>query len=1095
MTDSSKSILKTPRRDDLNLTRIVNKAGFSISFLPSGAVFAIEDTRDSARIMVNQALASPIAGGMGRLYLRIDGAEPMILPIIGPEAECRFGGTNDRAVWEGEQFGVRHRVDLWLHPDLNLWLWMVEIANRRDNELACDAVFIQDLGLGDPGFLMNNEAYASQYLDHHVAQHPRTGFVLMSRQNLSQGGAHPWAAHGCLEGAAGFATDFSQLMGPAHRDADHFNISFGTDLPSVRLQYESACAALQSRSIRLMPRARGGWGFFGYYVHDHPAASSDADLAFLDVIDRARGDWSSHTISLSVPVRSILQRAPSAVANALDSKTIESHYRRRIHVEMIEGQVFSFFIEGNSHNRHVVLRDKEKAVLRRHGALLISIENMLPTERTVSVTCWMHGVFGAQLTIGNTSFHKLFSVSRDPYNITRGSGLRILVETKGEWRLLTVPSAFEMGLSDCRWIYHLDEQVITVSAMVSGHEPAVQWRVTAEGERCRFLAFGHLVLGEHEFGHSSSVEIDIRKKSFTFRPDPEGMWCSKYPEAVYHLTISTPECVETVGGDELLYIDGKRRSGGFAVMRTYPTNEFVFGVVGSLSDSETADMLAAKFTGVVDQETMLASSRQYWANLTRNVHIESPNASKGAKAVDTIFPWLAHDAMVHLRAPHGLEQYTGAAWGTRDVCQGPMELLLSLEHDEAAKEILRVVFAEQYEKRGDWPQWFMLEPYSTIRDPEAHGDVIIWPLKALCDYVEGTGDVSILEEPIAWRRDDTMEKSIGADPIAIHVEKLVSTVRQRFIPNTHLIRYGNGDWNDSLQPVDPAKRDWMASSWTNALLYQQLCRYAKILVRVGRRNEADEHEHLAAAIRRDFDRFLICDDAVAGYAVFRPEGGVPELLLHPSDSQTGLSFSLLPMTRGIIGGIFSQKRARRHLGLIRRHLLFPDGARLMDKPIAYHGGPETVFRRAESAAFFGREVGLLYVHSHLRYAEAMSALGKAKALWDALLVVNPIAVTERLPHASLRQRNAYFSSSDAAFSDRYEASAEWSRVRAKTIAVEGGWRIYSSGPGLYVNMLIQHLFGLRRDFGKRIAKPCLPASQKRLSLVWPSRLGPPMAGD
>ena len=37
---------------------------------------------------------------------------------------------------------------------------------------------------------MNNEAYASQYLDHHVAQHPRLNHVLMSRQNLSQGRRH-----------------------------------------------------------------------------------------------------------------------------------------------------------------------------------------------------------------------------------------------------------------------------------------------------------------------------------------------------------------------------------------------------------------------------------------------------------------------------------------------------------------------------------------------------------------------------------------------------------------------------------------------------------------------------------------------------------------------------------------------------------------------------------------------------------------------------------------------------------------------------------------------------------------------------------------
>ena len=103
--------------------------------------------------------------------------------------------------------------------------------------------------------------------------------------------------------------------------------------------------------------------------------------------------------------------------------------------------------------------------------------------------------------------------------------------------------------------------------------------------------------------------------------------------------------------------------------------------------------------------------------------------------------------MVHLTAPHGLEQYSGGAWGVRDVCQGPLEYFLSLEHDEPAKAILRILFAQQYEKSCDWPQWFMLEPYSAIQGKEAHGDIIVWPLKALCDYVEATGDFAFLDEP------------------------------------------------------------------------------------------------------------------------------------------------------------------------------------------------------------------------------------------------------------------------------------------------------------------------------------------------------------
>jgi cellobiose phosphorylase len=188
------------------------------------------------------------------------------------------------------------------------------------------------------------------------------------------------------------------------------------------------------------------------------------------------------------------------------------------------------------------------------------------------------------------------------------------------------------------------------------------------------------------------------------------------------------------------------------------------------------------------------------------------------------------------------------------------------------------------------------------------------------------------------------------------------------------------------------------------------------------------------------------------------------------------------MTRSIIGRLFTADQVQHHLRLIREHLLFPDGARLMDHPVIYHGGLERVFRRAESAAFFGREIGLMYVHAHLRYGEAMAALGEADALWEALQLASPITVTDRLVHASPRQRNAYFSSSDVAFADRYRATAEWSRVKSGSITVDGGWRIYSSGPGLYINLLLSHAFGIRRRFGERIVDPVLPSSLGRISV-------------
>jgi len=1044
--------------------------------LPNGALFVLDHQGDRGRIMLNQVPGSPVHGGIGRICLRIGGETPGIIELVGPSARVRFGAAADRFVWDGETESVRHRVTLWLSPEDPIWLWHIEVTNKGKAVLPCDVILVQDLGLGDRGFVQNNEAYVSQYIDHHVASAPEIGAVIMSRQNLSQGGRFPWVMQGCLEGAAHFATDALQVFGPPYRDRGAFDLPFGKDLPSRRLQHEVACAAIQGRPSSVKTRDQAFWSFFGLYESDHPEASGDGDLKRLDRVRAAFAQFTPKDVTVAAPVRSLLQDAPPLTADSLSDAEIAKLYGKRRHEEREGGTLLSFFVPDGAQNRHIVLSAKEHLVPRRHGTLLRSGQGMLLDETTLCATCWMTGIFGAQLTIGNTSFHKLFSISRDPYNITRASGLRILADLGEGWRLLSVPSAFEIGLSDCRWIYRLGDRTITVAAVASGDDAAMQWQVKVEGQPCRFLAFGHLVMGERELGHQGRIEIDAAGKRMRFTPDKDFLWGQRYPESEYLLVTSTPVAVEAVGGDELLYEDGTARNGAYMALRTRATTALSFAVVGSLTDRKEAERLAGKYSQAIASDVLLEPARRYWTHLTRGLKIESDDP--GAKALGTMFPWLAHNAMIHLSVPHGLEQYTGAAWGTRDVCQGPVEYLLSLDHDAPVKEILRVVFAQQYEKRGDWPQWFMLEPYSNIQDKHAHGDVIVWPLKALCDYVEWTNDFAFLDEEVAWRDEETLDVTRHKDSVTKHIEKLIATATERFIPGTKLIRYGEGDWNDSLQPADPKLRDHMVSSWTVALLFHQLKRYAEVLRQARRGEQAESLRRLALEIRRDFNKHLMRDGTVAGYAIFEPGEERPELLLHPSDERTGLKYSLLPMKRGIISGLFDEAQTRHHLQLIREHLLFPDGARLMDKPVAYRGGPERIFRRAESAANFGREIGLMYTHAHLRYAEAMAVLGEADALWDALLKVNPVAVSELLPNASLRQRNAYFSSSDAAFPDRYQASAEWARVKSGEIAVDGGWRIYSSGPGLYTNMLVRLAFGRRRHFGERIDAPLLP---KRLA--------------
>ena len=1084
MTGGATDRLRSPTEADLPLRRAHSAAGLEVSLLPNGALFAIEHEAGGRRIMISQMLGSAVGGGLSRVCLRLGDPDPAVFVIAGSGSRGQAGCDGDRIVWQGETRNIRHRTTLWLHPDRNLWLWRIDIVNGEQTPIRCDAVLMQDIGLGDRGFLMNNEAFVSQYLDHQVEALPETGPVIMTRQNLAQSGAHPWVAHGCLDGAAGFATDFRQFLGPRHRDRAGFDLPFGTGLPSQRLQGECAGAALQSHPGEIAPGAAACWTFFGCYLVDHPAASGEADLPLIEELRTASRDFAPRDIALAPIVASLVETAPPLAVLPMTETDIAALYPDRSHVERDDddGRILSFFVPDGAQNRHVVARDKERLVLRRHGTILLSGRDWLPTDDNLCLTCWMHGVFGAQLTIGNTSLHKLFSVSRDPYNIVRSNGLRMLVDAGDGWRHIATPSLFEMGLQECRWIYRMEDRTITVSMAVAG-EPAAQLQVEVDGPACRFLVFGHLVLGERDLAQAGRVEIDATRKRASFRPAEGQVWDQHYPQAVFHLVTGTPESVDAIGCEDLLFADRADRRGEVIALRTEVTTAFRVALVGALNSAEAAAALAERYSRGMYDVALRAQTAPFWRAATPALQLDGPRDDT-VDAMNTLLPWLIHNARVHVAVPHGLEQYTGAAWGTRDVCQGPVELLLSLQQDAPVKAILRILFGQQDEERGDWPQWFMLEPYAFIRDSDAHGDVIVWPLKALCDYLEETGDLAFLDAPVGWRHERGQQASPRTSSVAEHVARLLATVESRFLPGTHLIRYGNGDWNDSLQPVDPARRDWMVSSWTVALLYQQLCRYARLLDRAGRAGPAQDHDALAARIRDDFQKYLVRDGTIAGYTLFDPAGAPPDLLLHPADTTTGVLCSLISITQAVIAGLFTPEQTDHHLRLLPDHLSFPDGVRLMDRPIPYHGGVESLFRRAESAAYFGREIGLMYVHAHLRHAEMLAVLGDGAGLWDALAIVNPISVTERIGNAALRQRNAYFSSSDAAFSDRHQASAEWSRVRDGSIPVEAGWRIYSSGPGLYINMLIRHALGIRRSFGQPIARPCLPPALSGLRLHW-----------
>ncbi len=70
--------------------------------------------------------------------------------------------------------------------------------------------------------------------------------------------------------------------------------------------------------------------------------------------------------------------------------------------------------------------------------------------------------------------------------------------------------------------------------------------------------------------------------------------------------------------------------------------------------------------------------------------------------------WYTHNMLVHYLSPHGLEQYGGAAWGTRDVSQGPTEFFFATQQLRSWPPLFSIYLKINLRTTANWPQWFML---------------------------------------------------------------------------------------------------------------------------------------------------------------------------------------------------------------------------------------------------------------------------------------------------------------------------------------------------------------------------------------------------
>ena len=1049
--------------------------------------------------------ASAHEAGPANLYLRrIGGAGATWVPLLGPASPSTVSWSGHGPSATGEWEGLRYAVSFRLAQGSPAWFWHLAVENAGASEVVVDAVLAHDPGLAPYGAVRNNEFYVSQYLDLTPVTTAH-GTAIAVRQNMP-GARVPWMLLGSLMQGRGWATDTLQLVRGAWRPGVPAALSFA-ELPSHRLQHEHALVVVQDAPTTIAAGERHHTGFYGVFSPDHPDATTDADAAWAaDALAQPEadpGDWADGALAVArdAPVdisadvadhaghlasNALFSAAPPFDADDLDPGTLaelSGHTDLRHAETSPEGELLAWFGDDGS---HVVTATKERAVLRPHGHVLRTGDALVPDTRGLTSTIWMTGTFHSQLTRGHVGRDRLLSTRRGYLGVQRAHGLRIFVEdatTAAGWALLETPSAWALRTDAATWWYASVDVVleVTSSAPATAQELglSVRW---LSGTPRRLLVALNLALSGDDGLDSADYDVTERDDGVDVSTASAGLRLGWEAGAV------------ALAADGPLFADGEERGTPWLTLDVAAGSRFTL----SLAVTEGAKDLEVRPTA--DQHLGDGWSARVSDALRLDPGASDPGLAAEVARIDTVLPWFTQNALVHYLSPRGLEQFSGGAWGTRDVCQGPVGLLTALGRDAEQRHVLLSVLRNQ-NARGDWPQAFdFLPPLAERGQQDAHGDVLYWPVLAVGDYLRATGDVSLLSEGVPFVGDEGLAPP---ESVEEHLRRALDRIAEVRVPGTALPAYGHGDWNDSLQPADPHLAAHLVSTWTTVLMVTALRSLADGLESCGAGDDLVVRARVAAdAAHTAIQEDLLLDEVLPGYVLLHDDG-TSEPLVHPRDTRTGLTFGVLPWIHAISADLLTPEQAQHHLDLIDEHLLGPDGARLFDRPVAYRGGPMSVFQRAEASTFWGREIGLMYMHAHLRYAEALARVGEGERLFAALCQANPVGVTERVPRARPRQSTTYYSSSDGAFDDRRDASARYAGLMAGDVDLEGGWRVYSSGPGLYLRLLAETLLGVRSR-GERVEiDPVLapgldgltariPLGEKRLRVTY--QVGPVGSG-
>ena len=488
---------------------------------------------------------------------------------------------------------------------------------------------------------------------------------------------------------------------------------------------------------------------------------------------------------------------------------------------------------------------------------------------------------------------------------------------------------------------------------------------------------------------------------------------------------------------------------------------FFLGQTASASDAQA---LLLRYRSI-DLDAVFRTVVQYWDDLLGMVQVKTPDRS-----LDVVLNrWMLYQTLVcRMWARSALYQASGA-YGFRDQLQDGMALALS-SPALAREHLLRAAHRQFIE--GDVQHWWL--PSNEERSPGAGvrtriADDRVWLVYCAAHYVEATGDVAVLDEPVPYlegqvlrpgQQDAYFQPEIS-DEFAPLFEHCARALEQSLAVGAHgLPLIGAGDWNDGMNRVGEMGRG--ESVWLGWFLHATLVAFAPLARARGQRNRESQWLRQAAALQHALEQ-----EAWDGewYRRGYYDDGTPL----GSAASTECRIDSIAQSWSVISGAADPFRAARAMAAVDSHLIRRDtGLALLFTPPFDRTALDPGYIKGYPPGI--RENGGQYTHAATWSVIAYTMLGQGNKAWELFSMLNPINHTSTRADVHCYKVEPYVVAADV-----YSVAPHVGR---------GGWTWYTGSAGWMYRAGLEGILGFRVHGSSLLLTPCIPKEWPGFEIVF-----------